>query len=124
MIACPAGGGRTVRWARWPETPARPGAAGTVRGLAISPVALADPEVVAGPPEQPTRSRQAAAVRAAAAGAAARGRFARDTAGNSGADMPIGRPRGTHGSGRAVTGWHHVPGGPSPLRSRRMQTRA
>ena len=72
--------------------------------MAIARAALAAPELVAGPPEQPTRSRQAAAVSAAAAGAAARGRFARETAGNSGADMPIGRLRGTHGSGMPVTG--------------------
>src|SRR6266516_7936816 len=117
MIACPAGGGRTMRWAGWPEAPVKPGApAGTGCGLAIARAALAAPELVAGPPEQPTRSRQAAAaVSAAAAGAAARGRFARETAGNSGADMPIGRPRGTRGSGRAVTGWHHVTGGPSAI---------
>src|SRR6266513_5696925 len=116
MIARPAGGATTMRCARWSEAPVKPGApAGTGCGLAIARAALAAPELVAGPPEQPTRSRQAAAVSAAAAGAAARGRFARETAGNSGADMPIGRPRGTHGSGMPVTGWHHVPGGPSAV---------
>src|SRR5215510_13648499 len=111
MIACPAGGGRTVRWARWPETPAGTGAsAGTARGLLTAPAPLGDPEVVAGPPEQPTRSRQAAAaVSAAATGAAARVRFARETAGSDRADMPIGRLREPGGSGRPVTSWHHVP---------------
>src|SRR5215470_6007946 len=120
MIACPAGGGRTVRWAcPRPETPAGTGApAGTARGLPATPAALADPEVVAGPPEQPASSRQAAAVSAAAAGAAARVRFARETARNDGADMPIGRPGRTGGSARPVTSWHHVRTGRVRLRRR------
>src|SRR5262249_57807440 len=95
MIACPAGGGRTVRWARWPETPAGTGAsAGTARGLLTAPAPLGDPEVVAGPPQQPTRGRPAAAGGAAGAGAAG----------------PRAGPPGAGGRRRGVNGPRAPPG--------------
>src|SRR2546423_9990862 len=97
MMARPGGGARTMGCAGWSEAPAKPGApAGTGCGLAIARAALAAPELVAGPPEQPTRSRQAAAVRAAAAGAPGPRRVARGTAGEKGAGIPNRRVAGNH----------------------------